>query len=205
RGDLFRRLDFDGDFMELDLFLLETAAAHFAEDFAVTGLGRLQRDKHPVGGGLDVFLGFLGVGAFAARFHHADDFVVIAADADVFAEGRVEREEGFHHIGADDADVRLVVHFLVGKKPSAGDMMVAHLGIPGDGAHDLAVDAAADVPDIFAHNAARHDDGDAGDGGADAFDVGVGEAVLQDEALAAFFGDLLFLWRFDAAEDDVLA
>src|SRR6185503_14277561 len=51
----------------------------------------------------------------------------------------------------------------------------------------------------------RDDDGDARDGGLDAFDVGVGQAVLQDVALAAFVGDLLFLGRLDAAEDDVLA
>ena len=71
--------------------------------------------------------------------------------------------------------------------------------------HDLAVNAAADVPDIFAHDAARHDDGDARDGGFDAFNVGVGQAVLQDVALAAFVGDFLFFGRLDAAEDDVLA
>src|SRR5439155_13846868 len=58
-GDLLRSGDLDGQFVELDPFLFETAAAHLAEDFAVPGLGCFERDEHPVGGGLDVFLGFI--------------------------------------------------------------------------------------------------------------------------------------------------
>src|SRR5262245_10231863 len=83
--------------------------------------------------------------------------------------------------------------------------MIAHLGIPRDCAHNFAIHAAADVPDVFAHDAAGHDDRDARDGGFDAFNVGVGQAVLEDETLAASIGDLLFFGRLDAAEDDVLA
>src|SRR2546425_1310035 len=83
--------------------------------------------------------------------------------------------------------------------------MVAHLRVPGDGPHDLTIDPAADVPDVLAHDAAGHDDGHAWNGGLDALDVGVSEAVLQNVALAAFVGNFLFLGWFDAAEDDVLA
>src|SRR5437762_2315815 len=82
------------DFVELNPFLFETAAAHLAKNFAVTGLGGFQRDEHAVGGGPGILLGFVGLDSFAGRFHHADDLVVIAADADVFADGRIEREEG---------------------------------------------------------------------------------------------------------------
>ena len=83
--------------------------------------------------------------------------------------------------------------------------MIAHLRVPGNCPHNFTIDPAADVPDVFAHDAAGDDDADAGDGGANAVDIGVGQAVLKDVALAAFIGDLLFLGGFDAAEDDVLA
>ena len=82
--------------------------------------------------------------------------------------------------------------------------MVAHFGIPGDGADDFAIDAAADVPNVIANVAGGQDDGDAGDGGADAPDIGVSNAVLEDVALIAFVGDFFFFGRFDAAKDDVL-
>ena len=87
RGDLLRSGHLDGDFVELDPFLFKTAAPYLAEDFAVTGLGCFERDEHPVGGGLDVFLGLIRPGAFAARLHHSDDFVVVAPNADILAQG----------------------------------------------------------------------------------------------------------------------
>src|SRR5256884_3755681 len=203
--DLFRRGNFDGDFVELDPFLFKTAAAHLPQDFAVTGLGRFQRDEHPLSGGLDVVSGFRGARSFPDRFHDADDFVVIAANADILAERWFERKKALYHSRAQDTDVGLVLHFLVREKAPTGDVVIAHLRIPGDGAHDFGVRPPADVPDVFAHDAARDDDGDAGDGGPDALDVEVGQAVLQHVALAAFLRNFLFLRRFDAAENDVLA
>ena len=91
-GNLFRGGDLNRDLVELHSFLLEAAAAHFAEDFAITGLGGLQRYEHAVGGGTGVVLGVVRLDAFAGRLHHADDFIVIAADADLFAQWRIERK-----------------------------------------------------------------------------------------------------------------
>src|SRR2546422_8539609 len=56
----------------------------------------------------------------------------------------------------------------------------SHLRIPGDGAHDFGVHTPADVPDVFAHDTARDDHGDAGDGGPDALDVEVGQARSEE-------------------------
>src|SRR5260221_11962466 len=83
--------------------------------------------------------------------------------------------------------------------------MIAHLRVPGNGAHDLAVDPAADVPHVFAHDADGHNDRDAGNGGTDALDIEIREPVLDNVALIALVGYLLFLGRLDAAQDDVLA
>ena len=88
RDDLFELVYLDGDFVELDSFLFKTAAAHLPKDFTVSGLGRFQRDEHAVGRGFGVVLGCVGLlNAFANGFHHADDFVVVAANADIPAEG----------------------------------------------------------------------------------------------------------------------
>ena len=77
----------DGDFVQLHALGLEAAAAHFDEHLAVASLGGFQGDEHLVRGGLGAGLGFVGLHALAARLHHADDAVVIAADAHVPAEG----------------------------------------------------------------------------------------------------------------------
>jgi len=69
----------------------------------------------------------------------------------------------------------------------AGDAVVAHLRIPRHGADDIGIHPAADVPDILMHDTARDQDADAGDGGPDAPDVGVRQAVLQHVALTALF------------------
>ena len=85
---MFRRGNFDGDFVELDPFLLEAAAAHLAENLAITGLGGLQRDEHPVGCRFGIVRSREGLlGALGGGFHDANDLVVVAADADVPAEG----------------------------------------------------------------------------------------------------------------------
>src|SRR6185437_11183514 len=91
------------------------------------------------------------------------------------------------------------------EKTAGGDVVVAHLRIPRDGPHDFGVDAPADVPDVFAHDSARHNDGDAGNRGFNPLDVGVSEAVLEHVALAALVRNFLFFRWFDAAKNDVLA
>jgi len=55
------------------------------------------------------------------------------------------------------------------------------------------------------HDTARDQDGDTGDGGPDAPDVGVRQTVLQDVALAALFRDFLLFRGLDATQDDILA
>ncbi len=156
-------------------------------------------------GALGTGAGFVDLDAFSARLHHADDAVVIPADAHVPPERRVEGKQGLRHARPEHANARAGLHVRIVEEAPAGDAVVAHLRIPRHGAHDVAIHPAADVPDIITHDAARHQDGDARDGGPDALNVLVGQAVLQNIALAALFRDLLFFRRLDAAENDVLA
>jgi hypothetical protein len=193
----------DGDLMELDALGLEAARALLHQDFAVAGLGGLERDEHPVRRRIIVGIG--GFGAASERFHDADDPVVITTNAHVATERGVQRKEQGDHFSAEDANVGAGGHLLVVEEAALEDALVAHGGEPRDRGQHIAVHAPADVPRVLAHDALGHEDGDARDGELDAANVGVGEAVFEDITLAALVGDLLFLRGFDALEDDVLA
>ena len=191
--------------MEFHALGFKAAAAPAHQDFAVTHFDRLQRNKHTVSGGFVLlFRGVVGLGFVTARLHDTNDLIIIAANADVFAQRRFQREQQRHHLRPEHADAGPGVHVIFSKEATAGDGLVAHGGIPRNRADDFTIHAAADVPDIVADVARGQDDRDPGNGGGDAFRIGVGDTVLQHITLAALRG-FLFVGRFDAANDDVLA
>ena len=192
--------------MKFNVLGLNAAAAPAQQDFAVAHFHRLQRNKHAIGGGFVLRLrAVVGLGLVPAGLHDANDLIIIPAHADVFAQRGFHREQQRHHLRAQHANARPAVHVVFREEATADDAVVAHGGIPRNGADNFAIHTVADVPDVVADVARRQDDGDTGDGFADALRIVVGDAVLQHITLAALIGNILIVGRFAAPDDDVLA
>lgn len=195
--------------MEFDAFSLDASTSPFQEDFAKAAFCGREGDVHTVGGGLllsisygcllfDTLLRVCGFG-----FHDADNAVVSAANANRAADWWVDGKQLLGHTGIEYADIFLVFHFDWGEVSTLLYGASTHFRVPWYSAKNVAIDAAGDSPDIVAHDAGGYDDGHAGDCGADALNVGIGESVFDGEA--AIGCGLLFFGRFDAAQDDVAA
>ena len=83
-GDVFERVHFDSDFVELNALGFEAATAAAHENFTVTLFGGLERNEHAVGGGFGAILRFITPGRATPGFHDANDLIILAPHAHMF-------------------------------------------------------------------------------------------------------------------------
>ena len=197
--------DADSDFVQLDALRLKTAGTVLGESLAVTGFCGLQRYEHLVGSGLDRAGTPFCLSGLSALFHDSDHTVVVAAHTHIASQRQFERKQNAGHFSTEHSDTCAGVHLRLGKKTSERNAVITHFRVPRHSAVDLAIHATADVPDVVTNDATGNDDADAGNGGLNPFQVGVRQAILDDETGKPLLRDFLVFRRLDAAEDDVLA
>ena len=193
RRDLFQPMDLDDDLVQGHALHLDTAGALTDQGLAVTMACRLQGNVDSWRAGSLRFAGLgelwvvLPHGADGMRCHDADDPVVMAANADFPAQWRFQGEQLPYQFGPQNADAGNRFEVQIGEKSAQRNLVISHLRIPGNGAHDFAIHSPGAVPGIFADDAGRYHEGNAGNGGTNAAQVGIGQAVLQDETPGGAF------------------